>query len=95
MAGEAGDVVDAQLLHQTGPVGLRGLEAYAQDGRNLLRGLTLGDKLEDLALPGAEPLVGKAGAGGGPDGPIRVPFGRRGTAPFKAKAAGLSSRARV
>ena len=48
-----------------------------------------------FCLPGAEPLVGEASEGGGPDGPIRVPFGRKRTATFEAKAAGLSSRAKV
>ena len=51
VAGEAGGVVDVELLHEMLTVLLDGLDADAEFGGRLLVGLALGNQLEHFHLP--------------------------------------------
>ena len=48
--GETGHGLDIQFLHEMFAVGVDGLEAQAQLGRDLFDGLFLGQELEDFAF---------------------------------------------
>ena len=56
--GQTGDAMDIELLHDVLAVGLDGFDTHVQTRRDLLRAMTLGDELKDLALPS-----GKVGPG--------------------------------
>src|SRR5438093_9597379 len=49
IANQAGGLVDAQLVHDMGPMGLRGLVAHPQEARDLFGRLPFGDELEHFA----------------------------------------------
>src|SRR6267378_2652815 len=51
VARQAGNVMNAQLVHDLLPMFLDGLDADAQLGRDLLVGAPLGDQLQYLSLP--------------------------------------------
>ena len=55
--------MNVELLHDPRAVGLGGLDADPQEVRDLLRGLPLGDELEDLELPGAQRVGRKIALG--------------------------------
>ena len=61
VADQLGRVVDAELLHQPRAVVLRRLRLDAEDGGDLLGGLSLGDEVEDLPLAWRERAVGVVG----------------------------------
>src|SRR5882724_12994647 len=56
IAGEAGDVVDAQPVHEPLAMSLDGLDADAQFGGDLLVGFTFGDQLQDFRLAWSEQI---------------------------------------
>ena len=61
--GEAGNVVDAQLLHHSLAVAANGLQAEIEQNGDILAGLALGDKAKDLELAGRERFERAAIAG--------------------------------
>src|SRR3989442_11606511 len=50
--------VDAQFLHQFGPVGLGSLHSDAENDGGLLSGLACGDQQENLSFAGGELVAG-------------------------------------
>src|SRR5213594_436546 len=51
VADQVGRLVNVDSSHDPGPMSLSGLDLDAEERRNLLRLLTLGDQLQDLSLP--------------------------------------------
>jgi hypothetical protein len=54
IAGEAGDIVDVEPLHDLRAVGLDGLDADRQAFGDIACGIAFGDELQDLALARGE-----------------------------------------
>src|SRR3989441_12451073 len=63
VADEVGPLVDVDSSHDPGPMGLSGLDLDAEERRNLLRLLTLGDQLKNLSLPPRQAIGRKVGLG--------------------------------
>jgi len=47
---QAGGLVDVEFLHQPGAMRLRGFDADAEQGSDILGGFSFGDELQDLAF---------------------------------------------
>ena len=63
MADQISGVVNVELLHDSGPMGVSGLRADAEDGRRFLGCLALRDELKDLPFPGSERIGRRFGLG--------------------------------
>ena len=48
--------MDVEPLHELGPVGLGGLDAQVELAGDLLRGMPLGNELENLPLGRGQPI---------------------------------------